>query len=184
MAVNTILPGESLYEAFNNLADRVAALVARTAALEEATTDLPQMKEHVRQLINEVGIISVQVNGLSQTSETHTTQITTLMVALDSVTARVTAAEADILSLGGRIDNVESDIDDKLDKKTTSGTHVYTHTGATQNEIEAASDATGGTVALRTSAGNIKAAEPTENNHVATKNTLTTTAAVETATSS
>ena len=64
-----------------------------------------------------------------------------------------------------------SDIGAKVDKLTTAGFHLYSHTGSTQGEVEPDINPTAATIPIRDSAGKLFGADPTNG---ATDKTLTT----------
>lgn len=64
-----------------------------------------------------------------------------------------------------------SDIGAKVDKLTTAGFHLYSHTGSTQGEVEPDINPTAATIPIRDSAGKLFGADPANG---ATDKTLTT----------
>lgn len=57
----------------------------------------------------------------------------------------------------------------KVDKKTSSGLHAYTHNGSTQNETSVDNSASANSIPLRDNNGNIKVGTPTDNAHATPK---------------
>ena len=94
--------------------------------------------------------------------------------AADAADAAQDAADAaqalsDINDTIGTILN--STLGDKVDKLTTAGLHLYSHTGATQGEEEPIDGTTSNTIPIRDGNGRMQAADPASG---ATDKTLTT----------
>ena len=82
-----------------------------------------------------------------------------------------TALETDVAEAKNKIADMAVDIGNKVDKKTTSGAHLYAHTGSTQNEVSYGTAATANNIVQRDSAGqvNLPTAEPGDNQAVSKK---------------
>lgn len=69
------------------------------------------------------------------------------------------------------MDTINTTLANKVDKKITTGTHLYSHTGSTQNEVAYGTAATANNIVQRDAAGqiNLPTAEPGENQAVSKK---------------
>ena len=81
------------------------------------------------------------------------------------------ALETDVAEAKNKIVDLRIDVDRKLDKKTTTGSHLYAHTGSTQNEVSYGTAATASNIVQRDSAGqvNLPTTEPGDNQAVSKK---------------
>lgn len=81
------------------------------------------------------------------------------------------ALETDVAEAKNKIVDIGIDVGNKLDKKTTAGSHLYAHTGSTQNEVSYGTAATASNIVQRDSAGqvNLPTAEPGDNQAVSKK---------------
>ena len=82
-----------------------------------------------------------------------------------------TALETDVAEAKSKIANMAIDIGNKVDKKTTNGSHLYAHAGSTQNEVSYGTAATANNIVQRDSAGqvNLPTTEPGDNQAVSKK---------------
>ena len=72
------------------------------------------------------------------------------------------ALETDVAEAKNKIVDIGIDVGNKVDKKTTAGSHLYAHTGSTQNEVSYGTAATASNIVQRDSAGqvNLPSTEP------------------------
>ena len=81
------------------------------------------------------------------------------------------ALETDVAEAKNKIVDIGIDVGNKVDKKTTAGSHLYAHTGSTQNEVSYGTAATASNIVQRDSAGqvNLPTTEPGDNQAVSKK---------------